>query len=150
GERGVGFEAQLVMDGPASLVRPVSKARLAWRYLSRAMLHPYNLIALTGVMLLALVNWSGWVLLVGLALEAMFLGALPWGRPFRGRVVAAVEAAERAALTRRRAGEPPRGPGGDDRADEGAPPAAAREDRPPHRPDPRGGARPGIRRPARA
>jgi hypothetical protein len=96
------IEAQLILEGGAGLVRPVSKARLAWRYLSRATLHPYNLIALTGAMLLALVNWSGWVLLVGFALEVVFLAALPWFRPFRRRVDAAFEAAERAALAKAR------------------------------------------------
>ena len=90
---------------PAStgLAHPSSALREAvGKYLKWALLHPYNLLAMASTVVVALISWSGLILVFGLVLELLFLSLVPTVGLFRRLVGASVESAERAAQLKAR------------------------------------------------
>jgi hypothetical protein len=78
--------------------------RTGWTYLLNAAIHPSNLLMLIGLMVLSVSQWSGPAMLVGLGMEAVFLGVAPRCAFFRRSVDEALDEADRAAAWKVREG----------------------------------------------
>jgi hypothetical protein len=72
------------------------------KYVHWALVHPYNVLAMVSTLVLALISWSGVLLVVGIILELLFLSVVPAVGLFRRLVTASVENAERAAQAKAR------------------------------------------------
>jgi hypothetical protein len=72
------------------------------KYVHWALVHPYNVLAMVVAAVLSLISWSLVVLVVAVALEMLFLSAVPALGLFRRFVAASVERAERAAQVKAR------------------------------------------------
>jgi hypothetical protein len=77
-------------------------ARAIGKYVKWAFVHPYNVLAMVTTLVLALISWSGGLLLVGVILELIFLCMVPVVGTFRRMVARSVETAERAAAQKAR------------------------------------------------
>jgi hypothetical protein len=85
------------------IVAPGAGARRGeWTYLANAAMHPANLLLLVSVMFLALIFWSGPVLLAGLGTETALVVVVARRRFFRRAVDACLDVAEHAAAQRAR------------------------------------------------
>lgn len=78
------------------------RRRTAGTYLSRVLVHPYNLLVVGSALLLSFIGWSPLLLLLGLGVELAILCIVPWRGYVRQRIDAQLDEADRAAWSRAR------------------------------------------------